>query len=158
MSEVLADERARMIKRGLTAERRFIWRLSVNALSATAAGGRNAASGSNIQSDRAHELDAVALGHDARPQFEIELELSVHEFVLEVHIPMARGFESRNIGERQIVGADQADGAFFSKARMSPCAPARRSAELVPCSNSSSRNSSGRLVGSNSWRRRVISA
>src|ERR1700683_503559 len=61
----------------------------------------------NIQSDRAHQLDAVALGDDSAMQHEIEMQLAVDEFVLEMHIPESAVIEPGNIREREIMGPDQ---------------------------------------------------
>ena len=69
----------------------------------------------HVQPDGAHQLDAVALGDDAGPQLEIELELAVHQFVLEMHVHDAPGVKSGNIGQGQIVRADQADRAALDQ-------------------------------------------
>ena len=42
--------------------------------------------GSNIQPDRPHQFDAIALGDDAGAQPEIEFESPVHQLVLKMHV------------------------------------------------------------------------
>ena len=65
---------------------------------------------SNIQAERAHEFDAIALGDDAGAQLEIELKCAMLEFLLEMNVLQRSCFERGNIREGQIVRADQADG------------------------------------------------
>src|SRR6202041_1293085 len=75
----------------------------------TEAGARRGSS--DIQPDRPHEFDAVALGDDAGTQLEIELELAIDEFVLEVNVHEGARVEAGDFRQCQIVGADQHDGA-----------------------------------------------
>ena len=48
-------------------------------------------------------------------QCEIEAEPAVLQFILKVHIDQRLRIEARQIGERQIMCADQANGAFFEQ-------------------------------------------
>src|SRR6202000_2370019 len=59
----------------------------------------------NVQPDGAHQLDAIALGDDAGPQLEVELELAVHQFVLKMDILNGARFEPgyfREIGRAHV--------------------------------------------------------
>jgi len=77
--------------------------------------GRDPAAYLDIQSDRAHELDAIALGDHAGPQFEIEFELAIHQLVLKVHILDGARLESGNIRQRKIMRADQTDRTLLDQ-------------------------------------------
>ena len=58
----------------------------------------------------AHQLDAVAAGDDTLAQSEIEFHSAVLELILEVNVAERAGFETPDVGEREIVRADEADG------------------------------------------------
>src|SRR5450631_981510 len=70
---------------------------------------------SNIESDRPHELDAVALGNDAGMQLEVKTQLAVAKLVLKVNVLQGACLESGNVGERQVMSADEADRSPFDQ-------------------------------------------
>src|SRR5665213_2080269 len=70
---------------------------------------------SHLQSDGPHQLNAIALRHDALAQLEIEAHSAVFEKVLEVDIVQGACRQVRNIGQCQVVRADESDRATLEE-------------------------------------------
>lgn len=67
--------------------------------------------GLDVEADEAHEGDAVALHGCAFAEGEVEVHLVVEDLVLEVHVFEGVGREAVDVGEGEVVGGDDADGA-----------------------------------------------
>src|SRR5881396_3858383 len=67
--------------------------------------------GSDVQADRAHQLESVRLAYDAGMQAVVEGDPAVLEVVLEVDVGRARGEDGGDLGEREVVRGRETDGA-----------------------------------------------
>ncbi len=68
-----------------------------------------------LETDEPHQFEAVAFCDDAFLQFEVELHLSVFDFILKVDVVQTLIFVSADIGQSQIVGAEKTDGSACEK-------------------------------------------
>ena len=98
---------------------------------------------SDFEPHRAHQLDGVALGDDARLQLVVEAHLAVFDVVLEVDVVDAGRELVGDLRQGEVVGGDDAEAPRSIRPRTTASAPMRRSWELVPCNTSSSRKSTG---------------
>ena len=57
----------------------------------------------NLEPDRAHELDTIALGDHSIPESEIEPHPPLDQLVLEMDIAQSAGRQPADIRERQVV-------------------------------------------------------
>ena len=71
----------------------------------------------HLQPHGAHQLERVALAHDARPHPVVEGHLAALQVVLEVHVGRARAQRVGHLGERQVVRGHQPDGAALDAGR-----------------------------------------
>ncbi len=79
---------------------------------------------SDVEADRAHQLEGVAARHDAGPQAVVEVHPAVLELILEVHVRGARREVVGDLREREVVGGDEPDRAARDERRAPP--PRRR--------------------------------
>ena len=71
--------------------------------------------GSDFQADQAHEFDSVAVGDYAVAEFVVEGHLAVGDLVLQVDVVEGVGGGAGQVGEGEVVRADEADGSGFEE-------------------------------------------
>ncbi len=71
--------------------------------------------GSDFEAYEAHEFDSVAVGDYAVVEFVVEGHFAVCNFVLQVDVAEGVGGGAGQMGEGEVVGADEADGSGFEE-------------------------------------------
>jgi hypothetical protein len=66
---------------------------------------------SDFEADEAHQLDAIAFRNDTWLKFEVEAHFAISDGVLEVDVAEAIVLLLADVGEREVVSANEANGA-----------------------------------------------
>ncbi len=69
-----------------------------------------------FKAHEAHELEGIALGDDAFPQFVVEMHFPVFDLIFEMHIPYLAVGRLRDFRQRQIVSCDDTNRAPIQEA------------------------------------------
>jgi hypothetical protein len=82
----------------------------------SAFGGRGDRKSAYVQAHRAHQRERIARLDDTVPQAIVEMQDTILEAILEVHIGGCAAKAEDEIGEREVVGRHQADGVQVDQA------------------------------------------
>src|SRR5579859_2587349 len=114
----------------------------------------------NLESDEPHELDPVAFRDDTIVKLEVECHSAILNLVLKMDVSETAVLFLADVGQGQVVGADEADGAACQESAYDPFGADEAVLRVCALEELVQEKEDGGCFSARSqmWRRRVISA